>query len=110
MKIKNVEKHQKWFNANKGDGYGMGVLTFSMRWADLMEQSIAAGAPFSAFAEEASGQADTEGITGFMYGMAVQYLSEIWEHGEELRKWHNKDMGREDYEGVINPALLTVSL
>ena len=52
-------------------------------------------------------KADTEGITGFMYGCAVNILSQCWEYGEVLRKWHNKEY---DYEGdgVVNPAIMTV--
>ena len=58
-------------------------------------------------AESLSHEADTEGITGFMYGCAVSILSSSWEYGEELRKWHNKEY---DYEGdgVVNPAIITL--
>ena len=42
-------------------------------------------------AKEASHLADSEGITGFMYGCAVSMLAQCWKHGEELRRWHNKD-------------------
>ena len=42
-------------------------------------------------AEEASHIADTEGITGFQYGCAVGILSQVWVHGEKLRRWHNLD-------------------
>ena len=59
-------------------------------------------------ADEASKVADIEGITGFMYGCAVNTLSQLWKYGEELRKWHNKDYGYEG-DGVVNPAILTVS-
>lgn len=58
-------------------------------------------------ADHLSHEADTEGITGFMYGCAVNILSQCWEHGEELRKWHNKEYDYEG-EGVVNPAILTV--
>jgi hypothetical protein len=47
------------------------------------------------------------GITGFMYGAAVQILSKCWKHGEDLRKWHNNEYGHEG-EGVVNPAILTL--
>ena len=56
---------------------------------------------------------DQEGITGFMYGCAVGILSQVWVHGEQLRRWQNKDtqIGTEGDEanekgGVLNPALL----
>ena len=58
-------------------------------------------------ADSTSHEADTEGITGFMYGCAVNALSQLWEYGEELRKWHNKEYNY-DGEGVVNPAILTI--
>lgn len=59
--------------------------------------------------QKTSHDADTEGITGFMYGCAVNILAHVWEHGEELRRWHN---GEYDYDGdgVVNPAILTVGV
>lgn len=33
------------------------------------------------------------GITGYMYDQAVVTLARIWEHGEELRVWHNAKYG-----------------
>lgn len=103
--------------ANNTDPYGKGVMDFSERWADLMEQALAEGSTVADVAEVTSHTADTEGITGFMYGCAVQILSHVWEHGEELRRWHNLDTQIHD-EGekanakpgaVLNPALLNVS-
>lgn len=35
-------------------------------------------------AEKLSNKADTEGITGFMYGCAVNILSHYWKYGEYL--------------------------
>ena len=52
-------------------------------------------------------EVNKEGITGFMYGAAVSILSQCWEYGEYLRKWHNKDYGY-DGDGVVNPAVITV--
>lgn len=59
--------------------------------------------------------ANTDGITGFMYGCAVSGLAKFWKHGEQLRRWHNKDsqLGTEGDEanesgGVLNPAILTI--
>lgn len=103
--------------ANNQDPYGQGTYKFAERWADLMEKRIAAGAKLADVAKDASHQADTEGITGFMYGCAVGILSKVWEHGEDLRKWHNLDtqIGTEGEKanesgGVLNPALLNISL
>jgi hypothetical protein len=53
-----------------------------------MEERINKGEELKDIAKQASHDADTEGITGFMYVMAVGILSQAWIHGEELRKWH----------------------
>lgn len=45
-----------------------------------------------------------------MYGGAVAALSQFWKYGEELRRWHNKEWGHEDTDGVVNPAVLTISV
>lgn len=102
--------------ANNTDPYGKATLDYAEAWANLMEARMADGVELAAIAKEASHEADTEGITGFMYGMAVAILAQVWEHGEELRKWHNLDtqIGDEgeranEVEGrVLNPALLSI--
>ena len=58
-------------------------------------------------ADKLSHEADTEGITGYMYGCAVSILSQCWKYGEYLRKWHNKEYNY-DGDGVVNPAILTI--
>ena len=64
---------------------------------------------FADNADRLSREADTEGITGFMYGCAVSILSKCWVYGEYLRKWHNKEYGY-DGDGVVNPAIMTVGV
>ena len=56
----------------------------------MMEERIANGEKIEDIAKELSHKADTEGITGFMYGCAVSILLQCWEYGEELRRWHNR--------------------
>jgi hypothetical protein len=107
MKIKNQVAYDKWTDANK-DPYGAATLNFAVRWAKLMENAIADGATMESCKESTERAADQEGITGFMYGCAVQFLSQCWEHGEELRKIHNKEYGKADSTGVVNPAVLVV--
>ena len=81
-----------------------------------MEKKIAAGAKLEDIAKESEREADTEGITGFMYGAAVSTLTSVWEHGEKLRLWHNigtqiHDEGEKaNADGkVLNPAILNIS-
>lgn len=92
----------------EGDFYRMGIFRYAERWGSLMEQEMRNGATVAQVAERTSDQADTDGITGFMYGQAVRILSGYWEHGEELRQWHNQKYGYEG-QGVVNPAVWTIS-
>ena len=101
---------------NNQDDYGVCGYRYAERWADMMEEKIEAGENLEDIAEQTSHDADTEGITGFMYGCAVSVLSFVWEYGEELRCWHNldiqiKDEGEEANKkgSVLNPALLNIS-
>lgn len=106
MKLKNKEKWEK-FVAINNDPYGSGVVRYAERWANMMEQEMENGKPLIEIADATSHKADTEGITGYMYGCAVSILSQVWEHGEELRKWHNKEYGY-DGDGTVNPAIITI--
>jgi len=96
------------WKAKNSDGYGACIFKFAESWAKLMQVEMAKGKKLHECAQQASFEADTEGITGFMYGAAVSILSQCWKHGEELRKWHNKDYGHEG-DGVVNPAVLTIN-
>ena len=113
MKIRDQEKWEVSVASNQ-DMYGKGVINFVERWADLMEAHIKNGELLDDFAKETSHEADSEGISGFMYGCAVGVMSECWEYGEQLRRWHNLDVQcQEEGErankggGVLNPALLS---
>jgi len=110
MKIVDQSKYDDWKNKNMDDPYGAAIFNYAEAWANLMESKIAAGEALESIAQQASRDADSEGITGFMYGMAVSVLSQCWEHGEKLRKWHNKDYGKPDCEGVINPAVMIIEI
>lgn len=115
MKIKEEElqNYQIGLNNNQ-DPYGRGVYTYLERWAELMERAIennpdmAPEEVICKYARDLSHEADTEGITGFMYGCAVSILAQTWAYGDMLKKWHN---GLYEYEGqgVVNPAIFTVS-
>lgn len=114
MKIMNGKEHayKDWYNKNE-DGYSRACFTFAERWAELMETEIEQSdkTPLEVIIEcgnRLSHKADTEGITGFMCGCAVSILSQVWEYGEDLRKWHNKEYNYEG-DGVVNPAILTIS-
>lgn len=116
MKIKEDQAHSyaAWREKNS-DSYSTRCFTYAEEWADLMESRLAQGATIADCAKETSHAANTDGITGFMYGMAVSILAKAWQHGEELRRWHNldtqiRDEGeRANAEGsVLNPALIRI--
>ena len=114
MKIKDKDGWEEG-RKNNEDGYGKAIYDYAERWANLMEEKIANGEKIKDIAQATSCEADTEGITGFMYGAAVSVLSQTWEHGEELRQWSNIDLQigdegeKANEEGtVLNPALINI--
>ena len=116
MTIKDAEGWAKANAANPpSEPYGHRIITYAEEWADFMEREMARGHTVADCAAATSREADTDGITGFMYGAAVSVLSQVWEHGEALRVWHNlkTQIGTEGERanasgGVLNPALLNI--
>ena len=109
MKIKagKEKEFEQFVEINSKDFYSRGVVNYAKRWAELMEAEIAEGKKIFEIADKTSRIADTDGITGYMYGCAVSTLSHLWEYGEELRKWHNGEY-KYDGDGVVNPAILVL--
>ena len=101
------QEYMDWKEKNSKDPYSAAVFIYAEKWADLMEKEISNKKRISEIAEKCSNDADEDGITGFMYGCAVSILSECWIHGEELRRWHNKEHGH-DGDGVVNPAIISI--
>jgi hypothetical protein len=115
MQLKDAALWQKCLD-NNSDPYGSAINNFANHWALLMEAEIANGATVADCAKATADQADTDGITGFMYGAAVATLAAVWVHGEDLRRWHNRDSQIRDEGdranesgGVLNPAVLSIS-
>jgi hypothetical protein len=109
------EEDCKKLAETKTDDWGSAIIRYAELWARLMEGRIANGATLEGCADETSHLADNEGITGFMYGCAVSFLSHVWIHGEQLRRWHNlsTQLGNEgekanEIGGVLNPTLLNI--
>jgi hypothetical protein len=119
----NEDEYSKWRKKNS-DPYNRRCFTYAEQWADLLEARIPIAATpeqarsvIEAFADHDSDVADTDGITGFIYGVAVSILSSVWIHGEHLRQWHNlKTQLRDEGEkanlsgGVLNPAMLKIGI
>lgn len=93
MKISNEKVWKDWRD-NNTDPYSADVVSYAERWANLMEEKMAAGAILADCAEETSHVADIFRITGFMYGVAVNVLVTCWEHGDELHRWVKVQKGK----------------
>ena len=112
MKInEGMEQDYKDYVAiNSDDPYSQAVVTYTERWADLMEERIENGHKLEDIADATSSIADVEGITGFMYGCAAVALARFWIHGEQFRVWHNATFGvPANVKGTVNPAIMTIN-
>ena len=103
--------YKDWYDINN-DQYSRACFTYAERWANMLENLIESSSEDAMTvivnnADRLSHEADIEGITGFMYGCAVNILAQCWKYGEELRKWHNKEYNYNG-NGVVNPAVLTI--
>lgn len=105
---------EKWNNGidHNKDPYGRAVYVFANLWAKYMEELIT-----DKFEDLTTEQIDecgrkaddfTGGISGFMYGISISILAQVWKYGEDLNKWHNKRFGVKDSDGTINPALISI--
>lgn len=102
------------------DPYGACIYRYAEAWMALMEGRLVEGVDvdesLKEHADSDSHAADTEGITGFMYGAAGSIIARGWIHGEAFRRWYNirnqiRDEGERanEVEGAtLNPAVLTV--
>ena len=115
MKLKDEKGWNEYVLLNTDGSYSEAVVTYSKRWAELMEEKLDAGMKLVDIAEDTSHEANAERITGFQYGCAVEGLAKYWEYGEELRRWHNLDtqLGNEGEKanksgGTLNPAILNI--
>lgn len=106
------EEYADYVEKNSEDDYSRACVTFGERWALLMQAKIEEGSSLEEVAEEMSRTADSEGITGFMYGCAVQALAHFWVHGDDLKVWHNAQYGvtDPDAKGTVNPAIINVGI
>jgi hypothetical protein len=97
------------------DAYRKRIFEYAACWANLMEKHIASGEKLGDIAQATSEEADTDGITGFMYNVAVAILCDCWVHGEKLRVWHNLRTQRHGEGekankegGVLNGAVFVI--
>lgn len=104
-------EYAEYVATNSKDGYSRGIVDYAEYWAKLMQKEVATGKQVSEVADECQKPLGFLGITGFMYGCAVKALAHFWIHGEDLRKWHNKQYGvSEEKKGTVNPAIITFNV
>ena len=111
----NQQAWDDWVKVQGTDEYGLATFRYAERWADLIEIKMNEGCQLEDVSKQTCHDADTEGITGFMYGIAVSILAQMWVHGDRLRRWHNWDVSpgqatQANREGkTLNPALIGIS-
>ena len=113
MQIKDKKLWASCVEKNK-DPYSAECIKVAKAWAEKIEEYLSQDQELEVVAAKAFKEVDT-GITGFMYGAVVATLAGTWEHGEKLRKWHNKDTSPKQAEKanakagcVLNPAVLII--
>jgi hypothetical protein len=106
------EQYKSYVETNSKDPYSHEVVLYAERWAELMEEALKNSETLPSMWKYLSHRADTDGVTGFMYGCAVEALARYWIHGDELRQLHNREYGVSEEKaqgGTVNPAILKMN-
>jgi len=114
MTIKNQGDWDEWVK-NNNDAYGKCCVDVARGVMKILDD----GEDFDChnIINQADDNVKAGGITGFMAGCVAQMVSHCHTRGEEFRKKWNTDnqIGTEgdeanDGDGVLNPALLNISV
>ena len=120
MKLKDgtSEEYETYKKNNSKDPYSARVFTFGDEWASLMDARLATGEELTKeMMDETAKKADTDGITGYMYGAAASAIVHFWEHGEKFQVVFNSQymtkekaeaLAKEKPGATVNPAIVTV--
>jgi hypothetical protein len=115
MKLKNEKAWNEYVEKNQ-NAYGKCCVDVARRVMELLEEDdtpLHKGynpdihTPHGLICK-ANKDIDAGGITGFMAGAVAHMVAECHERGEEFRKIWNDEHEYEG-EGVVNPALVTIS-
>lgn len=95
MKVKDQAAWDQTVLLNDPIPYGKQCVDFALRLADGIEFVMDTDGPLPSTIEQVLTEAgrehikiaDTEGITPFQMGAAVQILSYAWEYGHQLMTW-----------------------
>jgi len=93
MKIKKGQEqvYQDWYDKNP-DPYGNACFRYANNWAFILESKIKSGQKITKeIIEQVSHDADTEEITGFMFGVAKSILINCWEYGHMIEYYYTND-------------------
>lgn len=117
MNLKDEKSWKDWEEKNQ-DPYGKACVDYARDWMEAMDNALSAS---DSLPEEIVPQIYQEcepkdhGITGNMYGCAVEMVSRCWKHGEIVRKAHNIkwQIGNEgeranESDKVLNPAIINI--
>lgn len=114
MQFKDENSKRFWkdyVKINAEDSYGFCIVCYAKKWAEFMQYLMGKndGTTVADVAEQASKDASGGALTKLMRSYAIDLLGKVWKHGEELKKWDNKEY---DYSGKddVNPEMLTVSV
>ena len=80
LELTNEAMWNEFVDKNR-DFYGNGIIDYAERWAKLVQYYISNGQTFLECVELSSNEADTEGISGFMFGASVSILYQTWKYG-----------------------------
>ena len=116
MKVIDVAAWENLKSISKASTYIRAIVEYMERWVNLMEKELALPAnagdgngneTIKRIYLPSSHEADIDGITGFMFSLAVDMLAKHWIYGEALRVAHNAHFGYFG-EGTVNSAVLSI--
>ena len=111
--IKDKEMWESWVKANK-DPYGKCCVDVARETMKLLDDDKHKDFDTNKIISEADDNIKAGGITGFMAGCIAQMICKCHSRGKEFKKKWNEHYALneqdKDRKGVINPALLTISV
>jgi len=91
--VKNQALWQEIIDKNSKDSFGRELISVGTKWADLMEEKINGGQKLSKIAESSLDEIEKKkrtSLSGAASTTIVNWLSQVWTHGNKLQSWHNK--------------------
>jgi hypothetical protein len=83
--LKDAAAWERSVVVNEDDPLSHGITLYTSRWAHLMEAAMARGETLAGCARRTSHEADLIGLSGAAFWCAVNILSQVWAHGDDLR-------------------------